>query len=108
MVSRARIEQGRVGAPARGRRVRAEPVGGDQVVERPDGTWWVTSDEGREVGPFASRAEALEAQASGVDESLYEPGESVEEAKSEIGISEWIDPDTGEPAEEDMTRLEDH
>ena len=27
------------------------------------------------------------------------PAESLEEAESEIGINEWIDPETGEPAE---------
>jgi len=30
-------------------------------------------------------------------ESDYEPGETVEEAEDEIGISDWIDPDTGDP-----------
>jgi hypothetical protein len=28
-----------------------------------------------------------------------EPGETLDEAESEIGINDWIDPDTGEPAE---------
>lgn len=27
------------------------------------------------------------------------PAESLEEAESELGINDWIDPDTGEPAE---------
>ena len=30
------------------------------------------------------------------------------EAESEIGVSEWIDPDTGDPAEDNIPRLEDH
>jgi hypothetical protein len=30
-------------------------------------------------------------------ESDYEPGETVEEAEDELGISDWIDPDTGDP-----------
>jgi hypothetical protein len=33
-------------------------------------------------------------------DSDYEPGETVEEAEDEIGISDWIDPDTGEPVED--------
>ena len=33
-------------------------------------------------------------------DSDYEPGETVEEAEDEIGISDWIDPDTGDPGEE--------
>ena len=32
-------------------------------------------------------------------DSDYEPGETVEEAEEEIGISDWIDPDTGDPGE---------
>ena len=28
-----------------------------------------------------------------------EPAESLREAEEEIGINEWLDPDTGEPAE---------
>lgn len=34
-----------------------------------------------------------------VDEDAPEPGEGLREAESEIGIADWIDPDTGEPAE---------
>ena len=41
-------------------------------------------------------------------DSDYEPGESVEQAEAEIGISDWVDPDTGELAEEQTTRFEDH
>jgi hypothetical protein len=41
-------------------------------------------------------------------ESVFEPGETTEEATAEIGICDWMDPDTGEPAEEDGTRTEEH
>ena len=41
-------------------------------------------------------------------ETDYEPGESVAEAESELGMADWIDPDTGEPAEESVPRIEDH
>src|SRR5688572_21295127 len=30
------------------------------------------------------------------DELAFEPGETPDEAKAEIGIAEWLDPDTGE------------
>ena len=40
--------------------------------------------------------------------SSYEPGETLAEAEAEIGISDWTDPDTGLPAEEDGTRTEEH
>jgi hypothetical protein len=39
---------------------------------------------------------------------MFEPGESAEEAKAEIGIADWNDPETGEPAEEDGVRTEEH
>ena len=41
-------------------------------------------------------------------EADFEPGESLEEAEDEIGIANWVDPDTGAPAEEGIPRLEDH
>ena len=34
--------------------------------------------------------------------------EPLQEAESEIGIAEWIDPDTGGPAEDSVPRIEDH
>ena len=34
--------------------------------------------------------------------------ETLEEAEDEIGVAGWIDPDTGEPAEEGVPRIEDH
>ena len=34
--------------------------------------------------------------------------EALHEAEAELGISEWIDPDTGAPAEDSVPRLEDH
>jgi hypothetical protein len=34
------------------------------------------------------------------DDEIYGEGESLEEAESEIGMADWIDPETGEPAED--------
>jgi hypothetical protein len=42
------------------------------------------------------------------DDEAQEPGESLQEAEAEIGISDWIDPDTGEPAEANVHHFEDH
>ena len=42
------------------------------------------------------------------EEGGIEPGESLEEAEAELGIAEWLDPDTGELAEEGVPRVEDH
>jgi len=40
-------------------------------------------------------------------EELEAP-EGLQEAESELGINEWIDPDTGGPAEDNVPRIEDH
>ncbi len=68
------------------------------IVERPDGYYWQASDGHREFGPFDSR-EPAEADRDAVDEEGLAPGESLREAEREIGIADWIDPETGEPAE---------
>ncbi len=68
------------------------------VVYRPDGYYWQAPDGKKEYGPFVTMEEALSDMES-VDADGDEPGESLEEAEDEIGIADWIDPDTGEPAE---------
>ena len=68
------------------------------VMRRPDGYYWQSPDGTQESGPYASMEEAL-AEMESVDGDEAEPGESLEEAEDEIGIADWIDPDTGEPAE---------
>lgn len=78
-----------------------------RVIERPDGFYWQASDGAREYGPYPTRREALD-DIQQAEDSLFEPGETAEEAKAEIGIADWLDPDTGEPAEEDGTRIEEH
>ena len=78
-----------------------------RVIERPDGFYWQSKDSGKESGPFATLLEAVEDMQYSAD-SDYEPGESVEQAEAEIGISDWVDPETGEPAEEQTHRIEDH
>lgn len=78
-----------------------------RVIERPSGFFWTAKDNGREYGPFATLMQAvLDMQAA--DESPIEPGETVQEAESEIGIADFVDPETGEPAEEERPRLEQH
>ena len=78
-----------------------------RIIERPDGFYWRAEESGSEYGPFPSLAEAA-ADMRSAEESEYEPGETLAEAEDEIGISGWIDPDTGEPAEESIPRTEDH
>jgi hypothetical protein len=78
-----------------------------RVIERPDGFYWQSKDGGKESGPFVTLLEAVEDMQYNAD-SDFEPGESVGQAEDEIGISDWVDPDTGELAEELTPRIEDH
>ena len=78
-----------------------------RVVARPDGYYWVADDGRQEFGPFTTAAEAMGALREGI-EAAPETGETVAEAEAEIGIADWVDPETGQPAEAVATRLEDH
>ena len=69
-----------------------------RIVERPDGCYWVDAETGEEYGPFANLMEAVQDMEYNAD-SDYEPGETVEEAEDELGITDWIDPDTGDPGD---------
>lgn len=77
------------------------PAGIDQarIIERPDGFYWHDRLTDKVFGPFATLLEARHDMEYN-DESDYEPGETLEEAESELGISDWIDPETGLPGEE--------
>lgn len=69
-----------------------------QVMHRPDGYHWQSADGTQEFGPFETLEMAL-ADMESAGEEEAEPGETLQEAEDEIGIADWIDPDTGEPAE---------
>ncbi|MDO8959610.1 MAG: hypothetical protein Q7U85_07745 [Rhodocyclaceae bacterium] len=77
-----------------------------RIIERPDGFYWQSTEDGEEFGPFATLAEAVEGMESA--DANIEVGESLQEAESEIGIADWIDPETGQPAEESVPHIEDH
>ena len=76
-----------------------------RISERPDGYYWQGAAGETLFGPFSTLLEAKQDMEYNVD-SDYEPGETLEQAEEEIGISSWIDHDTGEPGEESF-RLED-
>jgi hypothetical protein len=83
-----------------------DPAVDPRVVSRPDGYYWLGAEGRREVGPFATYEEA--AMSLHADEhSDIEPDDPLAEVEDEIGIAGWIDPETGEPAEEERPRLED-
>ncbi|HVL34485.1 MAG TPA: hypothetical protein VM489_02335 [Burkholderiales bacterium] len=85
---------------------REEPV--ERIVKRPDG-YYLEKRSGELSGPYQTRAEAeADRLAGGAAEDEFGAGASLQEAESELGVSDWIDPDTGGPAEDGIPRLEDH
>lgn len=75
-----------------------------RVIERPDGFYWQDELTDKFFGPFPTLLEAVQDMQG---QSDFEEGESLEDAEEEIGISTWIDPETGEPAEGLSTRHSD-
>lgn len=79
-----------------------------RIVQHPDGYYWCT--DAHEVGPFENfddaRADMDAAEASAV--SSVEPDETREQVEDDIGVENWIDPETGTLAEEQRPRIEDH
>ena len=79
-----------------------------RVLERPDGFYWESKETKELRGPFETRAEAEADLLAGGAAPEFDPSDTLQEAESELGISEWIDPDTGGPAEDNVPRIEDH
>jgi len=81
----------------------------DRVIERPDGFYWESKKKGETYGPFVTLAEAeADMLSGGASAADALEAEDLQEAESELGINEWIDPDTGGPAEDNVPRIEDH
>jgi hypothetical protein len=77
-----------------------------RMIERPDGFYWQDKLSNKSYGPFPTLLEAVQDMQYKAD-SNYEEGESLEEAEAEIGIADWVDPETGEPAEGLSAHLND-
>ena len=77
----------------------AVPGEPERIVQRPDGYHWIAADGRQEFGPFETLEDARADMLDAADENAPQPGEELQEAESEIGIADWIDPETGEPAE---------
>jgi hypothetical protein len=77
----------------------------NKIVERPDGFYWQDQETQKLFGPFATLMEAKQDRDYNAD-SEFEPGETLEQVEEEIGVSNWIDHETGQPGEETI-RLED-
>jgi hypothetical protein len=67
-------------------------------VQHPDGWYWIAPDGKQQFGPFESCSLAR-ADRDRYNEEAPAEGETLREAESEIGIADWIDAETGEPAE---------
>jgi hypothetical protein len=79
-----------------------------RIIERADGFYWRSRETGAEYGPFASADEAREDMLFDAEADEVESDETLEEAEAEIGLSGWVDPDTGDLGESWTLRLEDH
>ena len=67
------------------------------IFERPDGYYWAP-DGRQQFGPFESY-ELAQADRDAVGDEALAPGDMLQEAEREVGIADWIDAETGAPAE---------
>ncbi len=65
------------------------------LIEHPDGYYW--TDGKQAFGPF-STIELAAADRDRYDELESGEDEALRDAEEQLGIADWIDPETGEPA----------
>ena len=71
-----------------------------RIVERPDGFYWHDEKESDKVfGPFPDPTRSHRRIWNTTLNRIMNLGETLEQAEEEIGISDWIDPETGQPGE---------
>ena len=77
-----------------------------QVVERPDGFYWQDLLSKKLHGPFSTRPEAMQNMHARNGDS-YEEDDALEDAdaESDIGMADWVDPETGELSEGALPHL---
>lgn len=76
-----------------------------RIIERSDGFYWLDPSTHERFGPFASYEEALaNSDCAAMDE---DEGTSLREAEDALGLSDWLDPDTGLPAEDHVPHISD-
>jgi hypothetical protein len=68
------------------------------ILERPDGYYWKSPDGLDEYGPFES-CEAALADRDAMGDEAPDGVDDLHDVERDIGINEWIDAETGEPAE---------
>ena len=77
-----------------------------RVLERPDGFYWQDKLTDELCGPFPTLLETMQ-NMQDQNDTGYQESETLKEAESEIGIADWIDPETGEAAEDLQLHLSD-
>ncbi|MCX9156196.1 hypothetical protein OPU71_08690 [Niveibacterium sp. 24ML] len=76
-----------------------------RIVERADGYYWLDPGTHEHFGPFPSYEEALaNSDYAAMDD---DEGTSLREAEDALGLSDWVDPDTGLPAEGHVPHISD-
>ena len=76
----------------------AEVVEPETIVHRPDGYYWCALDGHQQCGPFDT-FDAAQTDRDAVSEEAVAPGQSLHEVEQTLGVADWLDPETGEPAE---------
>ncbi len=80
-----------------------------RIIERPDGFYWQDEIDAREYGPFATLMAAVDdMQSVYADDATEADADDLRDAGDVLGVSDWIDPDTGELAEDERTRTDEH
>ena len=79
--------------------VQPEDLEPSEILHHPDGYYWSSPDGDEAFGPYETY-ELAEAARDAVGDEAVAPGDALMEAEREIGIADWIDAETGEPAQE--------
>jgi hypothetical protein len=69
-----------------------------EILDRPDGYYWSSPDGDEAFGPYETY-ELAEAARDAVGDEAVAPSDALMEAEREIGIADWLDVETGEPAQ---------
>jgi hypothetical protein len=91
------------------RQIPAKPAELDdaRVIERPDGFYWQALEDRREHGPFATLVDAVADMQAGGEADDDDP-DDLREVEDALGVPEWTDPATGQLADDEWTRTEEH
>ena len=81
-----------------------------RIVKHKDGYYWIDIETSVQFGPFPNVSQAITDLESSADIDIDaddEPGRTLHDAEDELGFSDWVDPDSGEPAEDHVPHIRD-